>query len=81
MGFLISKWFSSFSVTRVSSAAIKSTAWRVSTARGEKSDRFPIGVPTTYRVPLIVSSLSDIRRSFLGWEFRRGAGPRTKALL
>ena len=42
-----------FKVTLVSSAAIKSTLARVSIALGEKSLRFPIGVPTTYNIPLI----------------------------
>ena len=45
------KWFSSRRVTRVSSAAIKSAASSVSRARGEKSPRLPMGVPTTYRAP------------------------------
>ena len=45
------KWFSSFKVTRVSSAATKSACSKVSRARGEKSPKFPMGVPTTYRAP------------------------------
>jgi hypothetical protein len=30
---------------------------KVSTARGVKSPRFPIGVPTTYNVPMRMSCL------------------------
>ena len=46
MGFLMPKWFSSFTLTRVSSAAMKSAWPSVSTARGEKSPRLPMGVAT-----------------------------------
>ena len=47
------KWFSSFTDTRVSSAAMKSTAASVSAALGEKSPRLPMGVATRYSVPLM----------------------------
>ena len=40
------KWFRSFKVTRVSSAAMKSASSRVRLARGERSPRLPMGVPT-----------------------------------
>jgi hypothetical protein len=50
---MMKKKFKSFVVTLVSSAAIKTTIPRVSIPRGEKSDKFPIGVPTTYNLPLI----------------------------
>ena len=43
----MSNLFKSFRVTLVSSAAIKSQFLRHSAARGEKSERLPIGVPTT----------------------------------
>ena len=47
--------------TRVSSAAMKSAASRVSRARGLKSPRFPMGVATRYSVPLIpISSASMV---------------------
>ena len=56
MGFLSSRWLSSFMVTRVSSAAIKSAPARVSAARGLKSPRFPMGVATRYKIPLMDTS-------------------------
>ena len=46
MGFFSSRWFSSFTVTRVSSAAMKSTDSSVSAARRLISPRFPMGVGT-----------------------------------
>ena len=58
MGVLMSKWFSSFKVTRVSSAAMKSADSSASIARGEKSDRFPMGVPVTNSVPQVCSVIS-----------------------
>ena len=58
------KWFKSLSVTLVSSAAIKSTLSSVCTALGEKSERLPIGVPVTYKIPLIVS-LQFFKRRFV----------------
>ena len=51
----MSKWFSSFTLTRVSSAAMKSACASVSTARGEKSPRLPMGVATRYNIPAIGS--------------------------
>ena len=42
----MSKWVSSLRVTRVSSAAMKPTSDSTRTARGEKSSRLPMGVPT-----------------------------------
>ena len=62
------KWFKSFIVTRVSSAAMKSTAAKVSAARGEKSDKVPMGVPTTYNAPRS-SLFSSICASSLVTEF------------
>ncbi len=46
MGFLIPRWLSSFTVTRVSSAAMKSAPARVSAARWDRSPRLPMGVGT-----------------------------------
>ena len=46
-GVEMSKAFSSFMVTRVSSAAISCTARRVSMARGLMSPKLPMGVATT----------------------------------
>ena len=43
----MSKRLRSPRVTLVSSAAMKSASIRVSLALGEKSPKFPIGVPTT----------------------------------
>ena len=68
------KWFKSFTVTRVSSAAMKSTAASVSAARGEKSERLPIGVPTTYSAAF--SSLFSIFSPFLTGAAVRGPVPR-----
>ena len=48
------KWFKSFMVTRVSSAAIKSHEESASTALGEKSPKLPMGVPTTKSLPAIL---------------------------
>ena len=63
------KWFKSFIVTRVSSAAMKSTARQRSRRRaGEKSDKFPMGVPTTYNAPRS-SLFSSICASSLVTEF------------
>ena len=53
MGFLIPRWLSSLTVTRVSSAAMKSTRSRVSAIRFEMSSRLPMGVGTRYNVPLM----------------------------
>ena len=47
----MSKWFSSFMLTRVSSAAIKSAWASVSTALGDRSPRLPMGVATRYNLP------------------------------
>ena len=40
-------------VTRVSSAAMKSTSDRTCAALGERSPRLPMGVPTTYNLPIV----------------------------
>ena len=47
------KTWHSFMVTRVSSAIIRSAVFIVSTARGEKSCRLPIGVATTYNAAML----------------------------
>src|SRR6266571_1973123 len=52
------KWVSSLRVCRVSSQRIRSADLSAAIARGEKSDRFPIGVP-------IRRSLPGTRRSVL----------------
>ena len=57
-GVEMSKAFSSFMVTRVSSAAINCTLRRVSMARGLMSLRLPIGVATTYSVGIPYSPSS-----------------------
>lgn len=46
MGFFRPRKFSSFMVTRVSSAAIKSAAPKVAATRGGISSRLPMGVAT-----------------------------------
>ncbi len=46
MGFFSSRWLSSFTVTRVSSAAMKSAPSKISAARRLMSPRFPMGVGT-----------------------------------
>ena len=46
MGFLIPRWLRSFTVTRVSSAAMKSAPDSVSAIRWEMSPRLPMGVGT-----------------------------------
>ena len=50
---MIPKYSQDLRVTRVSSAAIKSACSNASTPRGEKSDKLPMGVPTTNSFPLI----------------------------
>ena len=47
-------------VRRVSSAAIRSTAASVSTARGARSPRLPIGVPTRKSVPVTTRWWQDV---------------------
>ena len=59
MGFFSPRWFSSFSVTRVSSAAMKSAAANASAARGVKSPRLPMGVATMYKVPAMAQPPFD----------------------
>lgn len=49
--FLMPRWLSSFSVTRVSSAAMKSALSSVSRQRREISPRLPMGVGTRYSIP------------------------------
>src|SRR6266478_5139985 len=44
-------WFRSFCVWRVSSQAIRSTSFRMRSARSVMSSRLPMGVPTMYRQP------------------------------
>ena len=63
----IPAWVSSARVRRVSSAAITSASRSASTARGERSPRLPIGVPTSTSAPAGRSARS---RS----PFRHGAG-------
>ena len=46
MGFLIPRWLRSFTVTRVSSAAMKSAWVNASAIRREMSPRLPMGVGT-----------------------------------
>ena len=46
-------WFNNFRVMRVSSAATVATEDRIVAARSVRSERFPIGVATTYRVDII----------------------------
>ena len=45
--------FNNFRVTRVSSAATVGTEDRIVAARSVRSERFPIGVATTYSVDII----------------------------
>src|SRR5271157_5184077 len=49
-------------VCRVSSQAIRSTSFRVLSARRVMSSRLPIGVPTRYRVPATAGSLLALSR-------------------
>ena len=49
----ISKWFNNIWVCRVSSAAIRSTVFKSSTARIVMSAKLPIGVGTKYNVPVV----------------------------
>src|SRR4030095_2087016 len=49
-GFLIPKCFSNIPECRVSSAAIRSTDFRISSARNVISARSPIGVASTYSI-------------------------------
>ena len=51
----ISKCCANFANTRVSSAATKSASRKTSIARGDISDKFPIGVPTTYSPDCILN--------------------------
>ena len=53
MGVFIPKWFKMFRLCLVSSAAIRSAELKISTALGERSFRFPMGVPHKYNVPAI----------------------------
>ena len=46
------KWASNRRVTRVSSAAIRSTCPRTLAALGVRSSKLPMGVPTTNNVPI-----------------------------
>lgn len=46
-------WFNNFRVMRVSSAATVGTDDRIVAARSVRSERFPIGVATTYSVDII----------------------------
>ena len=50
------KWLSSLSVTRVSSAAMKSASSSARSARGDMSPRLPMGVPTSVSFPGIYLS-------------------------
>ena len=61
-----SQALSSFCVTRVSSAAMKSTVLSTSRARGDKSLRLPIGVATKYNVD------NSIPPEFLKWRMDNG---------
>ena len=54
------RWFNSFRVTRVSSAAIKSAFSRVSRQRMEISPRLPMGVGTKYSIPAMACLLNVI---------------------
>ena len=55
MGFFRSNWLSSFIVTRVSSAAMRSAASSASRMRGVRSFRLPMGVATTYSLGMLAS--------------------------
>ncbi len=52
----------SLAVTRVSSQKIASASASTRRARGERSSRFPMGVPTTRRRPGLMSWLTDTRK-------------------
>ena len=58
-GCIDAKWVVSFRVTRVSSAAMRETLFKVSMAWGLISDKLPMGVATMYRVLIISLFLDD----------------------
>ena len=49
----MSKWASKRELCRVSSAAMSATVCSASTARGTISAKLPMGVATTYSIPVV----------------------------